>query len=103
MDEAGRSQRRPDDAPFRNDDVVVDVHDTPFAFAGPGGARTKPHELEPEHSACAQEAKAGASADGGFRCWHGPSAESGCGPTGRTPVAAGGRACPASRGPRGAP
>src|ERR1035438_3981749 len=48
MDEAGRGKRRPDDASFRNDDLLLDVHHAALAAARSVGARARADGLEPE-------------------------------------------------------
>ena len=62
MDEAGRGERRSDDALLRDDDHFFDVHHAAPAAAGTVGARAGADALEPDHPADSQAPYAGASA-----------------------------------------
>ena len=74
MDEAGRSERRSDDALLRNDDHFLDVHHAASAAAQPVGPRARADALEPDHSAGSQAPDSAASAANigrdGCLAWH---------------------------------
>ena len=93
VDEAGRGERRSDDALLRNDDHFLDVHHAAFAAARAVGPRTRADALEPEHSAGSQAPHASAPAarigPDGCGAWRpASSGSSGSRPGARTSAAA---------------